>query len=437
MNQSKNLYLTFNKNPRTKTPKMRIQLNIAVLVGVAAPLGCRGFLVTSGTSNINRFPNIAQNRRCVSIHDIITKATQEPRSLNLRLFKNASSDVNSTHDRLDQIFATPTSSFSDGEKFEKAFLPTDIHSLSKLFCKFAPLWTLFAALVGVKKSSAISPTLGSLAVMQNALSLLMLAMGLTITPQDFGEAAKKPSIVLLNALLCFGMMPLLSMGIASILKYNVGQTAGIVLLGSVSGGQASNLFTLLAGGDVALSVVCTISTTFLGVLATPLLIKHFLQTVVEVNFISVFQSVASLVLLPLLTGLMVGKFASSIVKRMGPFCPVVGVLSTMVLVAGSAANSAFSLGMDKVSIIGSCLLPVFGCIIALLISHLRKDVMNETSRRAIVIETLSKSPTLAYVLARKHFGLSAATIPAAGMISLAVIGSVVASIWSAVAPIEG
>jgi len=94
--------------------------------------------------------------------------------------------------------------------------------------------------------------------------------------------------------------------------------------------------------------------------------------------------------------------------------------------------------MDKVSILGSCLLPVFGCIIALLVLHLRKDLMNESSRRALVIETLSKSPTLAYVLARKHFGLSAALIPSApGMISLAVIGAVVACIWSAVAPIEG
>mmetsp|Transcript_23855 Transcript_23855/g.38847 ORF Transcript_23855/g.38847 Transcript_23855/m.38847 type:complete len:211 (-) Transcript_23855:764-1396(-) len=189
----------------------------------------------------------------------------------------------------------------------------------------------------------IAPTLGSLGTMQYALSTLMLAMGLTITPNDFGDAAKKPSIILLNAVLCFAMMPLLAIGIASSLKYDAAHTAGIVLLGTVSGGQASNLFTLLAGGDVALSVVCTVSTTFMGVLATPLLIKHMLQTVVEVNFISVFQSVASLVLLPLLTGLMLGKFAPCFTKMMGPFCPLIGVLSTMVLVAGSAANSAFSL----------------------------------------------------------------------------------------------
>ena len=334
------------------------------------------------------------------------------------------------------IFATTHASASSfgyhGDKMGQR-----INSFSNIFCKFAPIWTLIAALVGVQKSSFIAPTLGSLGTMQFALSTLMLAMGLTITPKDFGDAAKKPSIIVLNAVLCFAMMPLLAMGIASSLKYDAAHTAGIVLLGSVSGGQASNLFTLLAGGDVALSVVCTISTTFMGVLATPLLIKHLLQTVVEVNFIAVFQSVASLVLLPLLTGLVSGKLVPRFVKRMGPFCPLIGILSTLVLVAGSAANSAFSLGMDQVSMVGSCLLAVLGCIIALLVSHLRKDSMNESSRRALVIETLSKSPTLAYVLARKHFGLAAATIPSAGMISLAVIGAVVACIWSAIAPIEG
>ena len=112
------------------------------------------------------------------------------------------------------------------------------------------------------------------------------------------------------------------MGLATALKYDADHTAGIVLLGSVSGGQASNLFTHLAGGDVALSVVQTISTTFIGVLATPLLIRYFLQTVVEVNFLSVLQSVARLVLLPLLAGLMTGEFAPRFVKRLGPFCPL-------------------------------------------------------------------------------------------------------------------
>ena len=79
--------------------------------------------------------------------------------------------------------------------------------------------------------------------MQNALSTLMLAMGLAIAPDDFANAARKPAIIALNALLCFGLMPLLAIGMATILRYDPSQTAGIVLLGSVSGGQASNLLS--------------------------------------------------------------------------------------------------------------------------------------------------------------------------------------------------
>jgi BASS family bile acid:Na+ symporter len=58
------------------------------------------------------------------------------------------------------------------------------------------------------------------------------------------------------------------------------------------------------------------------------------------------------------------------------------------------------------------------------------------ARRTLVVETLSKSPTLAYVLALKHFKRSVASIPAAGMVSLAVIGALVASLWSIIDPID-
>jgi BASS family bile acid:Na+ symporter len=36
---------------------------------------------------------------------------------------------------------------------------------------------------------------------------------------------------------------------------------GLILLGCVSGSQASNICALIAGGDVALSIVLTLSTT--------------------------------------------------------------------------------------------------------------------------------------------------------------------------------
>uniref|UniRef100_A0A7S2UQA2 Uncharacterized protein n=1 Tax=Attheya septentrionalis TaxID=420275 RepID=A0A7S2UQA2_9STRA len=336
-------------------------------------------------------------------------------------------------------------------------------ALSGLFTKYAPLWTVGAAWVGLSSKSSLgsttgSMTLGSLSTMQWALGTLMWSMGLTITSNDlsrtlFRSDGQTPSILMANALLCFGMMPLLALTISHAFGFTPHQTAGIVLLGSVSGGQASNLFTLLAGGDVALSIVCTLTTTLLGVLATPILIQWLLNCVVVVNGMAVLKSVASLVLIPLVFGLSLDKLAPRLVGRIRPLAPMLGIVSTWILVAGGAANSADLLGLascanvvptsmkERVTLlVASCLFPLLGGALALGASHLpllpRSKHISEASRRTLVIETLSKSPTLAYVLAQTHFGPLAASIPAAGMVSLAVIGALLSSIWSIVSPIH-
>eukprot|EP00966_Prymnesium_polylepis_P269305 6221676-Prymnesium_polylepis.1 len=91
-------------------------------------------------------------------------------------------------------------------------------------------------------------------------------MGLTLTPADLSRAARAPKPLACNLLCCFALTPLVSVGLGALLAAGEsGLRAGCVLLGCVSGGQASNLCALLAGGDVALSVVLTLSTTLLGV----------------------------------------------------------------------------------------------------------------------------------------------------------------------------
>ena len=303
----------------------------------------------------------------------------------------------------------------------------------KVITLYAPMWTTLAAVFGIKYSAIVSPVLGSLHVMQTSLAFLMLAMGLTITPNDLARAVKNPLVLLTNAIYCFGMMPLVAFGISKLFSYNTSEAAGIILLGSVSGGQASNLFTLLADGDVALSVICTFSTTILGAIATPILVKLLLGCSVNINIFAILKTVMNLALLPLLLGLSFGRFAPHAVVDL---CPLFGVLATLILVCGGASNSAASLAFDQsVAMKASCLLPIVGGALAFALCS--KSKMTEKKKRALVIETLSKSPTLAYVLAIKHFDAkTTAAIPAAAMVSLAVIGALVASIWSSVWPIN-
>lgn len=304
-------------------------------------------------------------------------------------------------------------------------------SLLRRFTLLTPLWTVLAAVMGLQWSDVVGPALGSVTVVSRSLFILMLAMALSTTSDEFSQALQKsPAILALNAICCFGLMPMIAILVAKLLHCDPPLTIGTILLGCVCGGQASNLFALLAGGDVSLSVVCTVSTTLLGVVATPLLVKLLLGgSTVVVNGMAVLRSVVSLVLGPLAVGMGMGRLTPRTVAKLArTVCPLTGIGATLLLVAGGAANVAAASLWSWRAVGASILLPLGGGAAAWLLTRHLED----TTQRTVVVEVLSKSPTLAYVLALKHFNAAAATVPAAAMVSLAVVGAMVASLWSLV-----
>ena len=115
------------------------------------------------------------------------------------------------------------------------------------------------------------------------LAALMLSMGITLTPQDFVDVASRPGAVLMQFSLCYLMMPILAMGLGQFFGLSPALMAGMVLVGSINGGQASNLCTYIARGNVALSVLMTTATTLGAIFMTPLLCKSLLGAVVPVD----------------------------------------------------------------------------------------------------------------------------------------------------------
>ena len=328
---------------------------------------------------------------------------------------------------------------SDDDKITDAS-DTPGNQNSSLKTIYPILLTSVAGILGFTCSSQISDRFSS-SLLQPAFATLMVSMGTSLTKSDAQVALRNPQWMLWNAILCFGMMPLLAKFLSGIFRLSPAASTGTILLGCVSGGQASNLFTLLAGGNVALSVACTVSTTILGVIATPLLCSKFLVvstagTVVSMRVRPVLQSIASLVLAPLTVGwFTMQMLPKKIATRIRRIAPSIGLLATLILVAGGAANSAagsgsFGSAFDIFGIVvGSILLPALGGMVAALL--LFKGAPHQDSlpeRKAVVIETLSKSPTLAYVLASQYFP-SATAIPAASMVTLAILGSIVAAIY--------
>ncbi len=107
------------------------------------------------------------------------------------------------------------------------------------------------------------------------LGVVMFGMGLTLKASDFKLVFTKPIPVLIGVVAQFSIMPTVAFVIAYLLKLPAEIAAGLVLLGSVPGGTASNVMVYLAKGNLPLSITMTSVSTLLAPIMTPLLLLIF------------------------------------------------------------------------------------------------------------------------------------------------------------------
>ena len=78
-----------------------------------------------------------------------------------------------------------------------------------------PVLTVAAAALGRAAPQSVAATLGTKAAFRRGLALLMVSMGLTLTPKDLKRAAKSPLALVINAVCCFAVAPLASIACAT------------------------------------------------------------------------------------------------------------------------------------------------------------------------------------------------------------------------------
>lgn len=117
------------------------------------------------------------------------------------------------------------------------------------------------------------------------LVLIMFSMGATLKPTDFKRILKRPSPIFWTVGLQFTIMPLSAFIISKAMGLPRELLVGMVLVGGVSGGTASNVVCYLGKADVPLSIAMTTVSTILAVAMTPILSWLYLSqsTPVEPN----------------------------------------------------------------------------------------------------------------------------------------------------------
>ena len=290
-----------------------------------------------------------------------------------------------------------------------------------------PLWTVIFATWALKQPTAFAWL--TTEYFTGGLGLLMLSMGITLAPEDFARILQRPNAVIIGFLGCYVMMPALAYGLGVAFGLPRELIAGLVLVGSINGGQASNLCTYIANGNVALSVLMTTATTFGAIVFTPLLCKLLLGAVVPVNALGIAISTIQVVLAPIFIGMTCNKFFPKFVKAILPLTPVIGTFCTSLLVAASVAQCADSILAAGLALqLPVILLHVIGGLIGY--STPRMMGFSETSSRTMAIETAMKSSAFGFLLAKLHFADYAVRVPSAvSVVWMAAVGSLMAVIW--------
>merc|ERR1719265_273708 len=214
--------------------------------------------------------------------------------------------------------------------------PTSFQKFSDTFSNLFPLWTAMVAALGLAAPGVLAgiPT----KYFTGLLGLLMLSMGITLSRADFMRVVQRPGVVGLGFFMCYGLMPAMALALSKVFGLDTAMTAGMVLVGSINGGQASNLCTYIAKGDVALSVLMTTVRTIGAIFMTPLLCKILLGAIVPVDAVGVAKSTVQVVLLPIVVGMMANAQFPKAVAKIVPLSPIVGVLSTCILVGSAVAQ---------------------------------------------------------------------------------------------------
>src|SRR5699024_3989219 len=138
-----------------------------------------------------------------------------------------------------------------------------LEKISVIAGKYFAVWVIIAAVISYLLPNGFL-FLGSYITI--LLGIVMFGMGLTLEPVDFKIVLKNPVPVII------GVMALTALGIAYLLKLPNELAAGLVLLGSVPGGTASNVMVYLARGHLPLSIAMTSFSTILAPICTPFIL---------------------------------------------------------------------------------------------------------------------------------------------------------------------
>lgn len=184
------------------------------------------------------------------------------------------------------------------------------------------------------------------------MQIIMFGMGTTISLQDFINVARMPKAVISGVIAQFTIMPLVGFTLAMILQKYFGTppeiAAGVVLIGCSPCGLASDVMNFIAGNNLALSITLTSTATFLAPFVTPLLMKVFAGTMVDIDTIGMMLTIVKIIVLPVILGQIYRKFLHGKMEWLDKLLPklsMFGIAIIITVITAAGRDSLLKVGL--------------------------------------------------------------------------------------------
>ena len=152
-----------------------------------------------------------------------------------------------------------------------------------------------------------------------ALALIMLALGLGLTGQDFLRVVKQPKDFLVGLICQLILLPIIAFLLLKIFNLPLEIALGVMIIAAAPGGVTSNVLTKFANGDVALSISLTAIISLISIISVPFIVFKSAELLEvaeiskEISMIGISMKMFLVVTLPVIIGMLIRKFATNFV----------------------------------------------------------------------------------------------------------------------------
>lgn len=300
-----------------------------------------------------------------------------------------------------------------------------VERIIQFIAKYVTLWVILIAVLAYVMPEPFMPYGGCIPV---CLGIIMLGMGLSMSPNDFRLVFTRPKDVIVGVLTLYVCMPLVGLGIGKLLGLAPMLVVGLVLLGCSPTGTTSNVMTFLAKGDKALSVTISSLSTLLAPVIMPLLLLLYAGTYLAIDGMALFLSIVKIVLIPIMLGLLIRKLFAKQMPLVLKFVPLATVLAILLVISVVVALNVERL--RAVAIMAALAIVLYtGCGLAIGYGVGKILHASPPRRKALTFVVGVQNTALAVALGITYFDPLSALPAAVGVVWATVFCSFVASIW--------